>query len=141
MVDVLFFIIKINFFHLMVFIVYCVPHAVCCPCSLSTILWCKKKDEEKQLNCQWNKLWQTLNMILCLILSNNLHFMCIFSVLFQLQSTILLQYQFSMSSKLITKCNGNYWYWNKQIFASQKVMLPQCEHFMHPITNNVCFIG
>ncbi len=140
MVDVLFFIIKINFSHLMVFIVYCVPHVVCCPCSLSTILWCKTKDEEKQLNCQWSKLWQTPNMILCLILSNNLHFMGIFSILFQLHSTMLLQHQLSMSSELIMKCSGNYWYWNKEIFASQKVMLPQCEHFMHHIRNNLCFI-
>jgi hypothetical protein len=107
---------------------------------LSTILWCKKKDEEKQLNCQLSKLWQTPNMILCLILSNNLHFMGIFSVLFQLHSTMLLQHQLSMSSELITKCSGNYWYWNKDIFASQKVMLPQCEHFKHPIRNNICFI-
>lgn len=74
MVDVLFFIIKIIFFHLMFFIVYCVPHVVCCPCSLSTLLWCKKEEEEKHVNCPWSKLWQTPNMILCLILSKNLHF-------------------------------------------------------------------
>jgi hypothetical protein len=52
MVDVLFFIIKIIFFHLMFFIVYCVPHVVRCPYSLSTILWCKKEEEEEHLNLQ-----------------------------------------------------------------------------------------
>jgi hypothetical protein len=48
MVDVLFFIIKIIFFHLVVFIVYCVPHhVVCCPCSLPTYFVMQEKGRRK----------------------------------------------------------------------------------------------
>jgi hypothetical protein len=137
----LFFIIKIYFFPFDVF--HCELCAPCCvlPLLLVNYFVLQERGGKKHLHCQWRKLWQTLNMILSLILSNNLHFMCIFSVLFQLQSTMFLQHQFSMSSKMIMKCSRNCWYWNKKIFGSQKVTLPQCEHFMHSIRINLCFMG